>query len=135
VSDPHFVWNHNSTPELMLTLTNKSSETISKIFFQGNLYAGDGRLLVSEPFSFTTAIGIAPQGYKYVTFYPGATDSWSGSDIEKNIKSIKFSATVENALDMRGQPLGEDGRPLRKKIQEAEERIRKFEKQMADIHL
>jgi len=114
---------------------NGSDETVSKILFQGILYDAQGKLLVSEPLSFGAAMGIPPGGYKFAVFTPSVNSPWTTEQTKQQWQSLKFNVTVENAININGAEIGVDVRPIRKKIVEHQERIKRFEKELAKMKL
>jgi len=134
ITEAKFTWTRE-TPEMVLRLTNASDETISKILFQGNLYDAQGKLLVSEPLSFGAAMGIPPGGYKFAVFTPSTNSPWTTEQTKQQWQSLKFNVTVENAININGADVGVDVRPIRKKIVEHQERIKRFEKELAKMKL
>lgn len=134
ISEARFTWTRE-TPEMVLRLTNGSDETISKILFQGSLYDAKEKLLVSEPLSFGTAMGIPPGGYKFAVFTPSANSPWTAEQMKQQWQTLKFNVTVENAINTNGVDVGVDVRPIRKKILEHQERIKRFEKELAKMKL
>lgn len=134
ISEAKFTW-ARETPEMGLRLTNGSDEIISKIYFQGKLYDSTGKLLVSEPLSFGSAAGIAPGGYKYAVFTPSVNSPWTTEQTKQKWQTSKFIVTVENATNIKGVDIGIDIRPIRKKITEHKERIKRFEKELAKMKL
>jgi len=134
ITEPKFTWTRE-TPEMMLRLTNGSDEVISKIYFQGYLYDAKDKLLISQPLSFGAAAGIPPGGYKFAVFTPSANSPWTTDQTKKDWQTFKFVVTVENATNTKGEDVGVDIRPIRKKIGEHKERIKRFEKDLAKMVL
>jgi hypothetical protein len=120
---------------MVLRLSNGSDEAVSKILFQGNLYDAKGNLLISEPLSFGAAQGIPPGGYKFAVFTPTVNSPWTTEEAKRQWQTLKFNVTVENAINIKGEEIGVDIRPARKKIEEHQKRIKRFEKELEKMTL
>jgi len=134
ISEAKFTWTRE-TPEMVLRLSNGSDEAVSKILFQGNLYDAKGNLLISEPLSFGAAQGIPPGGYKFAVFTPTVNSPWTTEEAKRQWQTLKFNVTVENAINIKGEEIGVDIRPARKKIEEHQKRIKRFEKELEKMTL
>lgn len=134
ISEARFSWTRE-TPEMMIKLTNQSAESITKILFQGYLHDANGALLVSEPLTYQTAMTIPPRGFKYPTFIPQANTPWATEEVRKKWSSAKFTLSIESAVNAKGEVVGVDLRPNRKKIAEHNARIKRLEKDLAGIKL
>lgn len=135
ISNLRFAWSRGEAPEMLLSISNRSGETIARLYFQGYLYDAKGKLLVSEPFSFGTAFGIRPGETKSTGLYTKAGDPWSSPAVSAALPGVTFKATLENADNINGKEIGIDLRPSRKKIAALEAQISKLEKELAAIKL
>jgi hypothetical protein len=135
ISGLRFAWSQGDAPEMLLSVTNRSGETIARLYFQGYLYDAKGKLLATAPFSFGTAFGIRPGETKSAGLYTKAGDVWSSAEVKAAVPGISFKAMLENADNINGKEIGIDLRPNRKKIATTEAQISKLEKELAAIKL
>lgn len=133
ISEEKFTWTRGA-PEMSARITNNSDTAITRILFQGYLYNNKNQLLVTQPLSFT-AIGIRAGSYGYAFFTPAADSPWASEEAQRDWQNVRFSLTIENAIDSKGEDVGIDVRPNRKKIADLEKRVGELDKQLANIKL
>ncbi len=135
ITEPRYYWIKGDAPQIDFKVTNNTNARISRLFFQGYLYDSNGNLVVSKDFSYSVAIGLRPKQSKYIPLYTKPDGVWANQTIKKQWRAAKFRATVENAENMKGKPIGIDLRPYRQKITDGQKRIAELEKQLKNIGL
>lgn len=135
VSDARIVWTKGDAPIMDFKLTNSSPIAVSRLHIQGRVLDTKGNVVAEDNFFFTTALGIPVNGYKYVSLFAQKDSIWTVDEIRKNWQSMTFKPTIENAEDLNGKLIGVDLRPHYKNIADAEQQIKKLQKELSEIKL
>lgn len=107
-----FGWHPGApSPSLAFSISNNSNEVLMRVYLQGYLYDENGKLLVSNPVTYSIATGIAPGSVVNATFPTQKDSPWAiPAAHEKN--GLTFKLRVANAENLQGKMLGVDYRPL-----------------------
>lgn len=118
-----------SSPTLVFSLHNGSSETLMRVFLQGYLYDEKGSLLVSNPVTYAVANGIAPGGTVNVAL-PTHNDSPWAVAAARGRNGLQLRLRVANAENLQSTLLGTDFRPLESEKQRHLEWKKKVQAQL-----
>ncbi|HSC75338.1 MAG TPA: hypothetical protein VLB90_03760 [Pseudomonadales bacterium] len=99
------------SPTLAFAIRNNSSEVLMRVYLQGYLYDGTGKLLVSNPVTYSIATGIAPGSVVNATL-PTQKDSPWAIPVAYETNGLTLKLRVANADNLQGKSLGIDYRPL-----------------------